>query len=327
MECMRHNPDHRKVRVICADASPKSILSLKADEFSILPRGDHPSYMDSLMDLCRREGVDVMLPGSGPELVTISRHLDRIRSEGVAATVDEYDRISPLMDKAEAYRMLQDGDYIPKFEYVADATSLLPAIHRMGYPEHPVCFKPSSYVASGGSRGFRVLRESNDALTPTVSPSEIDYDSVSRMSETEKQLDLLVMEYLPAREFSVYTLSDRGKIMYCVPNLRESMVGPRTFEASTVPTDDKIAAVCKSIVERFGLSYNTNIQLKESEDRKLKLVEINPRMGGSIALPTAAGINLPYMAVKMALGEPVPLNLKQAHIRMVRYVSELFVEV
>ena len=327
IECMRRNPDRRKVRVVCADASPKPVLSIKADGFFILPRGDHPSYMDSLVDLCQREGVDVMLPGSGPEIVAISRHLARIRSEGMAATVDEYDRIRPLMDKAEAYRALQDEDYTPKFEHVADASSLLPAIHRMGYPEYPVCFKPSSYVASGGSRGFRVLRKSNDAMTPVVSSDEIDYGSVSRMSETKKRLDLLVMEYLPGREFSTYTLSNHGKMVYCVPNLRECMVGPRTFEASTMPADDKITNICKSIVEKFGLSYNTNIQLKESVDGKLKLVEINPRMGGSIALPAAAGINLPYMAVKMALGEPVPQNLKQARIRMIRYVSELFVEV
>lgn len=134
------------------------------------------------------------------------------------------------------------------------------------------------------------------------------------------------MEYLPGREFSVYAISDNGKMAYCVPNLRESMMGPRTFGASTQDANGEIARICKSVLEKFRLSYNTNIQLKESDDEKLKLVEINPRMGGSIALPSAAGINLPYMAVKMALGESIPPNLKQAHVRMVRYVKEIFVE-
>lgn len=328
MECIRHNPDQRKIKVVCADAAPKPVLGFKADVFSILPRGDHPSYMDSLMNLCHQEGVDVMLPGSGPEIVTISKHMDRIRSEGIAATVDEYDKLRPLMDKAGVYRALQDeGTYVPKFEHVADASSLLSAIRRIGYPKRPVCFKPSSYVNTGGSRGFRILRSSNDAMTLTTSCSEIDYDSVSRLSEIKRHLDLLVMEYLPGREFSVYAISDNGKMMYCVPNLRENMIGPRTFGASTKDTNGEIVRICKSVLEKFQLSYNTNIQLKESEEGKLKLVEINPRMGGSIMLPAAAGINLPYMSIKMALGESIPLNLKQAHVRMVRYVKELFVEI
>ncbi len=326
VECIRRNPDRRKIKVVCADASPKPILDLKADRFAILPRGGHPSYMDSLMDLCRQEGVDVILPGSGPEIVTISKHLKRVKTEGVTTTVSEYDQIRPLLDKSEAYRVLQDQNYVPEFEHVTDASSLLAAVRRMGYPQRPVCFKPSLYVNSGGAKGFRILRGSNDALTSAMSCSEIDYSSINRLSKTKKQLDLLAMEYLPGKEFSVYALSDHGKLIYCIPNLREQMVGPYTFEASTVPANDEIVGICKSVVKRFGLSYNTNIQLKESNTGSLKLVEINPRMGGSIALPAAAGINLPYLGIKIALGESIPLNLKPARTRMIRYVDEMYTE-
>ena len=329
VDSLRHNTDGRALRIVCADIEHRPALEYAADAFSILPHGDDPAYVDALLRLCRREGIDVILPGSSPEIRAISKNVERIRAGGVRVALDDYARIRPMMSKAQTYRTLRNGGIpVPDFAHVTDASQILPAVADMGYPDRPVCFKPSSYESSGGARGFRVLRRTNTPFTAIFgeSAAEIDYDSVRRLSGTKERLDLLVMEYLPGPEFSVYVLADKGQMLYCVPNLRERMVGVHTFEASTVPADSGIRGICERIVGELGLSYNVNIQLKASESGELKLVEINPRMGGSIILPVAAGINLPYMAVKMALGERVRRDATYSKIRMVRRVSEMFAD-
>ena len=48
-------------------------------------------------------------------------------------------------------------------------------------------------------------------------------------------------------------------------------------------------------------------------------------MGGSIVLPAAAGLNLPYFAVKQALGEKLPKNKTFRNTKMIRYWKELFI--
>ena len=75
----------------------------------------------------------------------------------------------------------------------------------------------------------------------------------------------------------------------------------------------------------MNLNYNVNIQIKLSKSGQPKVVEINPRMGGSIALSAAAGVNLPYFAIKLALKEKLPRRKIIYNTKMIRYWKELFV--
>lgn len=326
IDCLRDNPEGRKIRIVSTGIFHVPAMEFKSDRFHILPRGDSPEYIAHLLDLCKREKIDVVLPGSSPEIMAISQNMKRIESEGMCVALDSYENIGSFFDKSKAYDMLKEkGVVVPEFVRVERAQELLPALERLGYPDKVVCFKPFTYYKSGNARGFRVLRQSNTLFSTMLGEfaNEIDYDSVRRLAESHQRLDVLAMEYLPGPEFSVYVLSERGKMLYCVPNLRKKTVGSYTFEASTVK-DARIWDICEKIVKAFGLSYNTNIQMRESEDGILKIVEINPRMGGSIVLPKAAGINMPYLSIKQALGESIPYDKKHAEITMARYIKETF---
>ncbi|MDE1766239.1 MAG: ATP-grasp domain-containing protein [Thaumarchaeota archaeon] len=294
-----------------------------------MPRGDSKRYVDHLLRLCKKEKIDVIMPGSNPEILTISKNKDFLISNYIYPAISEYDAITKTMDKNLVYKILEKNKIsIPDFFHVQSKKEFLQAIRKLGYPKFPVCFKPSSYTSSGGARGFRILRKENSLkkiiLDSKPGSAEIDYDTALRLLETSKNLDLLVMEYLPGREYSVYVLADKGKTIYCIANLRERLEQFYSFQAVTI-NDERINSICKRIVNALDLSYNVNIQLKLSRNGIPKVVEINPRMGGSIVLPSAAGINMPYLAVKQAVGERLPKNMKLRKTRMIRYWKELFV--
>ncbi|HJU13549.1 MAG TPA: ATP-grasp domain-containing protein [Candidatus Nitrosotalea sp.] len=328
IDCLKQNYEGRKVRVFCTDIKENPILQHKADGFAILPRGDSPRYLDALIRLCRREKIDVVIPGSNPEILTIARNRDLLASNDIHPAVSDSEMLEQVMDKGQTYEILaESGIPVPDFYHVKTRKEFLHAIRKLGYPRNPVCFKPSSYQSSGGARGFRILRKGNSLqkiiLESKPGSAEIDHDTAMRLVETSKDLDLLVMEYLPGNEFSVYVLADRGEMLYCVANLRERIEQFYSFQAVTVD-DRQVTSTCRRIVGALGLSYNVNIQLKMSSKRIPKVVEINPRMGGSIVLPSAAGVNLPYLAVKQALGEDLPRTLRPRKTRMIRYWKEMF---
>jgi carbamoyl-phosphate synthase large subunit len=54
------------------------------------------------------------------------------------------------------------------------------------------------------------------------------------------------------------------------------------------------------------------------------VIEINPRVAGTIVMGVGAGANLPYLGVKYALGESLPPVDVEWGTRMVRYWQELF---
>ena len=53
----------------------------------------------------------------------------------------------------------------------------------------------------------------------------------------------------------------------------------------------------RQLVERFGLNGMINVQFKEDAQGEPKLLEINPRASGGVAMSCLSGINLPYLAL------------------------------
>ena len=328
VDSLHHNFEKRSVNVVCTDMVDKPVLREKADGFYILPKGNTRNYIPELIKLCKKEKIDVILPGSSPEILNLSKNIAKLCSQNIKVALDDYSRIKKLMSKEQVYSILSKNNIqIPKYIHVKTGPQLLDAIKKLGFPKNAICFKPASYFDSGSSRGFKILRASttiHDVVFGKPGSNKIDYDSILKLSKTSKALDLLVMEYLPGTEFSVYTLSKNGKMIFCIPHVRERLELNHLFEATTVK-NNQIEQICKKIIKLFDLSYNINIQIKLSKNGTLKIVEINPRMGGSIVLPKVAGVDLPFFAVKQALGEPIPTNKNPTKTKMLRYIKEIFI--
>ena len=154
---------------------------------------------------------------------------------------------------------------------------------------------------------------------------EIDYETIKIALKNSGSFSLLVMEFLPGDEFSTYVFAEKGKMIHCISNLRQKLDRYYSFEAETIK-NKKIETMCKKIIEKLELSYNVNIQFKNSKNKIPKLIEITPRIGGSIILPSVSGVNLPYLSVKQCLGEKIitPKNIKKT--KMIRYWKEFFIQ-
>ena len=76
-------------------------------------------------------------------------------------------------------------------------------IKLLGYPEKPVCFKPSILTQTGGGRGFRILRKKNllsdIILNQKPDSKEIDFGTAVRIFDDNKKHELLVMEFFTDR--------------------------------------------------------------------------------------------------------------------------------
>jgi carbamoyl-phosphate synthase large subunit len=136
---------------------------------------------------------------------------------------------------------------------------------------------------------------------------------------------LLVTEFLPGEEYSVDCLTDRGKTVLAVPRLREKMVNGISTKGRFV-YDSEITRYCTQIIETIGLHGNIGLQVKRSEVGNPLLLEINPRVQGTIVAALGAGVNLPLLAIKQELGmaiQPEEMAVKW-NTGFSRYWTELF---
>lgn len=75
----------------------------------------------------------------------------------------------------------------------------------------------------------------------------------------------------------------------------------------------------------YKLPYVFNIQVKYT-DSVPKLLEINPRMSGGLHFSCLSGINFPYMAIKILLGEEMGHFRPQFGIRASHIEKEMILK-
>src|SRR5262245_44305534 len=72
-------------RIIGVDSSSHSAVLNVCDKSYIIPRCDHPAYVPTLLDVCRRHRVQLLLPLIDVDLLVLAEHRDRFREGGTLA--------------------------------------------------------------------------------------------------------------------------------------------------------------------------------------------------------------------------------------------------
>jgi len=291
LRALRENGE-REVRLVGVDMSERSIGRHLCDTFHVVPPGADPGYADVLLGIVERELVDVVLPESSHDLP----HLAERRHEfPVPVLVSSPETVRRSNDKAETYALLQRiGVPAPAFRRVTGAGGVEKAAYELGYPERPVCFKP---VFSSGSRGFRVLDPSVDRAHQLL--HERPGAVAMRLEEAlellpEDGVDLLVMELATGGERTIDGIADGEQVVLGHPKTREAMRAGLAmyFVTLDAPDLDEIAA---RIVRELEIEWFFNIQLVGEH-----VIEVNPRIS---TIVYQEDLNLPWLAVKRALGE------------------------
>jgi carbamoyl-phosphate synthase large subunit len=137
--------------------------------------------------------------------------------------------------------------------------------------------------------------------------------------------NLIFQEYLPGTEYTIDVLSDlECEPILAVPRIRvETRAGISTV--GRIVKDENISETCKSIAKYLKIRGPCCIQMKESSQGVLKIVEVNPRMGGGTIFAALAGANFPAMILDMVKGKKLKIP-KISEITVVRYFEEIIVK-
>ncbi len=284
--------------------------------------------MPFVQKICSEERIDLLFSLVTDELIPLSEAEQELLKLGTRLLKSPVNALKKVINKGKLYEELQRlGIPVPDFRIVRTCDSLKQAIYNLGYPDHPVCFKPT---VSDGSRGFHILDNDMDRFqmlfNDKPNSAHMTKEELYRIIEGKSELpETIVMEFMPFEEFSVDLLVNKGEVVVAVPRLRQATVNGITTKSVIVKEQD-IIDYAVMVVEKLQLNGIIGVQVRRDRNRIPKIVEINPRIQGTIVHCTAAGINLPVLAVKQALGitpDEAELNVKWG-TRMTRYWGEVF---
>ena len=324
IQCLTRDP---AIRLTIADADENALGRHLVQRFFRIPKAGEASFVDEVLSLCQRENIQIIMPLVTRELFPFSQHRQRFENAGVKVLVSAPQSIEVANDKAACYRFLKEkGIAVPNFFLAKTTEEFIHAAFELGHPHEAFCFKPA---VANGSRGFRIVSDSinESELLFQNKPynTYITYTHALNILLSQPFPPLVVTEYLPGEEYSVDCLADHGKTMLALPRLRQKMINGISVQGTFVK-DDAIIDYCRQIIEAIGLHGNIGIQLRRSKDGVPLLLEINPRVQGTIVAGLGAGVNLPLLAVKQELG--LPVSPAQTEVKwgtsFSRYWTEVF---
>ena len=295
LRALRENGE-RDVTLVGCDMSERAIGRLLCDSFQQVPPGSSPIFAEAVLQLCRRERIDAVLPQSSHDLLGLARARADFASSGIAVLVSAPEAIERSNDKAECYALLDEiGVRAPLWQRVRGGRELARAAGELGYPLNPVCFKP---VVGSGSRGFRVLDPTADRLHQLL--HERPGSLSMRLEEVIEILpevggdELLVMELAEGGERTIDGIAQGGRLLLGHPKTREGMRAGLAMYFRTLE-DEGLMQVASRIVGALSLDHFFNIQLVGDV-----VIEVNPRISTVVY---QEDLNIPYLGLKRALGE------------------------
>jgi carbamoyl-phosphate synthase large subunit len=120
-------------------------------------------------------------------------------------------------------------------------------------------------------------------------------------------------------------VSRAGVLVGCVPRYRLKVKDGKSMVAVTADRP-RLRAAVEALLARLAYRGACNVQVFEEPDGRVQFVEVNPRLAaGGLPLATEAGVNIPELMLREADGEVLGPVATEAGVRMIRYLSEVFV--
>jgi carbamoyl-phosphate synthase large subunit len=303
LNCLHRDPS---IKVTVADADDSAVGRYLNESFIQIPHATDPSFCDFLLINSHELKIDFILPLVTKELLPLALNKALFAQQGIKVLVSSAAAIKIANDKGKTYDVLKEANLpVPLYKVVSNIDEFKATVTSELFKGKTVCFKPTM---ANGSRGFRIISDNIDQhdLLFNYKPNNtfIHLDQAIAILSSKPFPPLLVSEYLPGDEYSVDCLADEGTAKLIVPRVRNKMVNGISVKGSFV-NDSEIISYCKSIIQVLQLHGNIGIQVKRDAEGKALLLEINPRVQGTISSALGAGINLPLLAIKQELGIPI----------------------
>jgi hypothetical protein len=300
MDQLRRNPSDRAVEIHATHGDADSPVLAAADTAELEPENLSPAgYVEYALDQCGRRGIDVFVPRL--HQAAIVAHRADFAAAGTALLAPPPEAVAVFHDKVIAYEAVQAiGVPVPPWRRVRTADELVAAVDELEADGHRACFKPAS---GAGGVGFRVITRAPFSLsqlsgfpTPYVQLDLVVEALKQAEEEAEEQVDWLVMPRLEQPEVSVDCLTGPDN------RIRLSIGRTKNGRRRGFTLQEQWLEPARRIAEGFGLHYLSNIQFRMFGDVPV-LMDVNTRPAGGLHQLSLCGVNAPWAAVQLALGE------------------------
>jgi predicted ATP-grasp superfamily ATP-dependent carboligase len=254
---------------------------------------EYLEYLEQVLDATRAR---VLIPSSDGTIALLRRHRERL-GQRVRLALGGEPGIGIAVNKEQTLEIAQRlGIAIPRGVSISSISEVEAAIHEIGFP---AVIKPAeSWVENTETRA---RFQGQLATTP---------DEARRAVEELTALggSVLFQRFLTGRRESVALLYANGRFYgrfaLWIKRSNPPLGGAFALRQSiAIPTD--IGESSERLIREIGLEGCSEIEYRRDSNGIPYLMEINPRIHGSIESAVRSGVDFPYLVYQWASGEAI----------------------
>ena len=229
-----------------------------------LPFEKDPGFIDALNRVIDYYSIDYVYPAHDSACLTLTKEQAKIHAKVVTSPLET---VEICRSKKKTYDFFEGVTFLPKvYHTIAEITSF------------PVFIKPS---VGQGSLNARII-DSAEELKRAIDDGN----------------EYVVSEYLPGDEYTVDCFTDRyGKLRACHLRLRERIKAGISVRSSLLLTDNTILKIAEEINSKLVFNGAWFFQVKKNSTGEYCLMEISPRIPGTMGVSRNLGINYPLLTL------------------------------
>jgi carbamoyl-phosphate synthase large subunit len=263
-------------RILGVDVDPLAPALGECDDVFMVPRIDEPHYVSTLVELCARERVALILPLIDPDVPVLAAHRDALDATGARTLVLPAEAAVTVADKLATADLFADLDVPAPRAWTADEAAAAADL------PWPVFVKPRFGSAGAHAHAAADRDELGFWLARVPEP--------------------VVQEHLPGPEITSDVLClDDGRASAVVSRRRLEVRSGEVSKGVTVH-DPAIVGHCVRIAEALEARGPITVQCLLRGDGTPAFTEVNARFGGGAPLGFAAGVRSPVWLLAHAAG-------------------------
>ncbi|MBR5304135.1 MAG: ATP-grasp domain-containing protein [Candidatus Gastranaerophilales bacterium] len=239
-----------------------------------IPFVDDENFICKIKEVCTKFNIDFIIPAHDSVVLKLAQHKDEFGKVEIITSLIETCEIA--RSKKKTYEALKDIIITPKVYDIKNSNI-----------DFPVFIKPDVGQGSKGAKKINNQKELENA-----------YDENN---------DIIISELLPGEEYTIDCFTNsKGKLLFAKGRIRKRI--NNGIAVNTTPVDnpefEKIAQKINSKLKFRGMWF---FQLKRNNDDRLSLLEIAPRIAGTMGLYRRLGVNFVLLALYDAMGYEVEI--------------------
>ena len=251
------------------------------DAKEIIPMINEENYLDTLLNICKKYDIKLVVPTIDTELLKISENIDKFEKIGVKVNISTSDVIRICRNKKNTAKWLEENGFnSPRMITDEDLSN--------NNYEFPLFIKPLD--GSSSINAFKI--------------------------ENKKELDFfkdyvpnpIIQEMVFGTEYTIDVFCDfNGQLITVVPRKRLAVRSGEILKG-IIDKDRVIIDEIKRIISKLKPYGHITVQCIKSENNVVNILEINPRFGGGAPMSIDAGADSPKNLYRILMGEKLEYN-------------------